>query len=132
MDEDQEMIEVDQEDQVMDTSESPGEQQWKRIVETLQEVMTKHVSTLITGQIDKLLTSIIVDMVMEKLKDRLGCPTQTMKAPIIKRPITMMGLQLMEGILCSEQQSTLTAEEHIEDIKIADHVEDVQIAVSDM
>lgn len=104
------MIEVDQEDQAMDTSESPGEQQWKRIVETLQEVMTKHVSTLITGQIDKLLTSIIVDMVMEKLNSRLGCPTQTMKAPIIKGLITMMGLQLMEGILCSEQQSTLTAE----------------------
>ena len=118
MDEDQEMIEVDQEDQAMDTSESPGEQQWKRIVETLQEDMTKHVSTLITGQIDKLLTPIIVDMLMErvilslktKLKDRLGCPTQSTKASIIKRLITMMGIQLMEGILCSQQQSTLTAE----------------------
>ena len=113
MDEDQEMIEVDQEDQAMDTSESPGEQQWKRIVETLQEDMTKHVSTLITGQIDKLLTSIIVDIVMDlqtKLKDRLGCPTQTMEARIIERLITMMGLRLMEGILRSEQQSTLTTE----------------------
>ena len=118
MDEDQEMIEVDQEDQAMDTSESPGEQQWKGIIEALQEDMTNHVSTLITGHIDKLLTPIIVDMVMEKaicalqtkLKDRLGCPTQSTEAPIIKRLITMMGIQLMEGILCSEQQSTLTAE----------------------
>ena len=118
MDEDQEMIEVDQEDQAMDTSESPGEQQWKGIIEALQEDMTNHVSTLITGHIDKLLTPIIVDMVMEKaicalqtkLKDRLGCPTQSTEAPIIKRLITMMGTQLMEGILCSEQQSTLTAE----------------------
>ena len=117
MDEDQEMIEVDQEDQAMDTSESPGEQQWKGIIEALQEDMTNHVSTLITGHIDKLLTPIIVDMVMEKaicalqtkLKDRLGCPTQSTEAPIIKRLITM-GIQLMEGILCSEQQSTLTAE----------------------
>ena len=117
MDEDQEMIEVDQEDQAMDTSESPGEQQWKGNIEALQEDMTNHVSTLITGHIDKLLTPIIVDMVMEKaicalqtkLKDRLGCPTQSTEAPIIKRLITMMGM-LMEGILCSEQQSTLTAE----------------------
>lgn len=116
--EDQEMIEVDQEDQAMDTSESPGEQQWKGIIEALQEDMTKHVSTLITGHIDKLLTPIIVDMVMgkairalqTKLKDRLGCPTQSTEAPIIKRLITMMGIQLMKGILCSEQQSTLTAE----------------------
>ena len=62
--------------------------------------------------------SIIVDMVMErvirslktKLKDRLGCPTQSTEAPIIKRLITMIAIQLMEGILCSEQQSTLTAE----------------------
>ena len=118
MDEDQEMIEVDQEDQSMDTSESPGGQQWKGIIEALQEDMTKHVSTLITGHIDKLLTPIIVDMVMgkairalqTKLKDRLGCPTQSTEAPIIKRLITMMGIQLMKGILCSEQQSTLTAE----------------------
>ena len=111
MDEDQEMIDVDQEDQAMDTSESPGEQQWKGIIEALQEDM-------ITGHIDRLLTPIIVDMVMEKaicalqtkLKDRLGCPTQSTEAPFIKRLITMMGIQLMEGILCSEQQSTLTAE----------------------
>ena len=119
MDEDQEMIEVDQEDQAMDTSESPGEQQWKGIIEALQEDMTNHVSTLITGHIDKLLTPIIVDMVMEKairalqtkLKDRLGCLTQSTEASIIKRLIAMMGIQLMEGlILRSEQQSTLTAE----------------------
>ena len=118
MDEDQEMIEVDQEDQAMDTSESPGEQQWKRIVETLQEDMTNHVSTLITGHIDKLLTSLIADLVVEKtiralqtkLKDRLGCPTQSTEAPIIKRLITMMGIQFMEVIVRSEQQSTLTAE----------------------
>ena len=116
--EDQEMIEVDQEDQAMDTSESPGEQQWKGIIEALQEDMTKHVSTLITGHIDKLLTPIIVDMVMvkairalqTKLKDRLGFPTQSTEAPIIKRLTTMMGIQLMKGILCSERQSTLTAE----------------------
>ena len=116
--EDQEMIEVDQEDEAMDTSDSPGEQQWKTIIEALQEDMTNHVSTLITGQIDKLLTSIIVDIVVErviralqtKLMDRLGCPTQSTEAPIIKRLITMIGIQLMEGILCFEQQSTLTAE----------------------
>ena len=62
--------------------------------------------------------SIIVDMVMErvirslktKLKDRLGCPTQSTEAPIIKRLITMMGIQFMEVIVRSEQQSTLTAE----------------------
>lgn len=126
MDEDQDMIEVDQEDQAMDTSESPEEQQWKGVIEALQgdhvhnrvHVMTKHVSTLITSQVDKLLKSIIVDMVMEKfirvmqtLMERLGCPTRRMEAPVIDRLITMAGLQFMEGIPAGfEQQSTLTVE----------------------